>query len=90
MNYEFKSLRELYDRIKPALRTKCNEFKKIGYSEIKESDIWNYLTDKKWINSKQLTISEMVEDIFSISEGEMTNYMIKKVSQEMREPYFDD
>ena len=59
MNYEFKSLKELYDRITPALRSKVSEFKKIGYKEIKESDIWNYLTDKKWQKSTELTLSEI-------------------------------
>ena len=89
MEYEFKSLRELYDRITPALRTKKNELVKIWYS-VKEADIWNYLTDKKWQKSVSLTISEMVEDIFNTTGEEVTNHMIKKLSDEMREPYFEE
>ena len=90
MDYEFKSLRELYDRITPALRSKCTEFKKIGYKEIKESDIWNYLTDNKWKSALELTLSEMVEDIFNVNGQDIINYMIKKVSEEKREPSFDE
>ena len=90
MNNEFKSLRELYDRIKPALRCKCNEFKKMGYKNIKESDIWNYITDKKWKESIGLSISEMVNDIFDVKYEDVTNHMISKIETELREPYFDE
>lgn len=90
MDYEFKSLQELYQRIKPALISKCSEFKKIGYRNIKESDVWNYLTDKKWTKSKELTLSEMVEDIFSVDVESINNYLIKKLSDEVRKPNFDD
>ena len=90
MDYEFKSLRELYDRIKPALTSKCGEFKKLGYANIKEADIWNYLTSKKWISSHNLGLSEMVSDIFDLSGEDINNYLIKKVSIEMREPYFEE
>jgi len=90
MDYEFKSLRELYDRIKPALTSKCSEFKKLGYKNIKEADIWNYLTSKKWQSSVELTLSEMVNDIFELSGEEIQNYFIEKVSKEMREPLFEE
>ncbi len=90
MDYEFKSLQELYDRIKPALISKCSEFNKIGYKNIKEADIWNYLTDKKWTKSKELTLCEMVEDIFSVDVDSINNYLINKVSNEAREPNLED
>lgn len=90
MEYEFKTLRELYNRIMPALTSKCSELKKMGYRDIKESDIWNYLTSKKWQSSIELTLSEMVNDIFELSGEEINNYLIKKVSLEMREPCFYD
>ena len=90
MDYEFKTLRELYDRITPALTCRVSDFKKMGYKDIKESDIWNYLTSKKWISSSELTLSEMVSDIFDCSGEEINNYLIKKVSVEMREPFFYD
>lgn len=90
MEYEFKTLRELYNRIMPALTSKCSEFKKIGYRNIKESDIWNYLTSKKWQSSNELTLSEMVNDIFELNGEEINNYLIMKISTQMREPYFYD
>ena len=90
MDYEFKTLKELYNRIRPALTSKCSELKKLGYSNIKEADIWNYLTSKKWISSQGLSLSEMVSDIFDLGIEEINDYLIKKVSLEMREPYFDE
>lgn len=90
MEYEFKSLKELYDRITPALRSKCTEFKKTGFREIKESDIWNYLTDNKWKSALELTLSDMVNDIFSVNGEDITDYMIKKVSDEKRLPNLED
>ena len=53
MDITFASKEELYKRVKPALRTKKNEFKKLGYSYIKETDIWNFLIKKKWKNRSE-------------------------------------
>ena len=90
MDIEFNSLKELYDRIKPALTTRKNELKKIGFNFIKEADIWNYLTQTKWLTSKELTLSEMVSDIFNAKEEDINRYMIDKISKEKREPSFDE
>lgn len=90
MEYEFKSLRELYDRITPALTSKRSELKRVGFYHIKEADIWNYLTSNKWLHAHHLTISEMVSDIFDASNDDINNYMIKKTSLDIREPNFDD
>lgn len=67
MDYEFKTLEELYNRIKPALKAKCSEFKKLGFDNIKENDIWDYLKTSKWISSHNLDLSRMVSDIFNLS-----------------------
>ena len=88
MDYEFKSLEELYNRIKPALRSKAKEFLKIGMSHVKEADIWNFLTQNKWKNAKGLSLSVMIEDIFNIDYDEVNNYVIKKLKEENREPSF--
>jgi hypothetical protein len=90
MDIEFNSLKELYDRIKPALTSKRIEMKKYGFYHVKEADIWNYLTSKKWQTSKDLSLSEMVNDIFNSNPDDINNYVIKKMSLENREPYFDE
>lgn len=90
MDYEFKTLRELYDRITPALTSKVMELKKLGYNYIKESDIWNCLASEKWVNSSELTLCDMVSDIFNSSGDDINNYIVKKASSEMRKPIFDE
>lgn len=65
MDITFQSLAELYERIKPALKTKQREMKREGYTYIKEEDIWNYLKEVKWKNSKNLTLFDMVDDVLN-------------------------
>lgn len=72
--YQFKSLQELYNRIRPVLISKKEELIKCGINNIKEIDIWNYLATIKWKNSTNLTISEMVNDIFKLKIDEIEKY----------------
>ncbi len=59
---EFKSEQELKNRVMPALNLKKDMLAQIGvYVTIDE--IWNYLKINKWINSKDLTLNEIVNDI---------------------------
>lgn len=89
MDYEFKSLKELYNRIKPALTSKCTEIKTLGYSNVNELDIWNYLTTSKWINSHNLDLSKMVSDIFEVSVENIISYNIREDSNENSEFYIE-
>lgn len=75
MNEEFKSLKELYNKVKPALYSKVMEFRRNNVSYIKEEDIWNYLTITTWKKADALTISDMVNDIMSLKEEEMKTYI---------------
>ena len=90
MNNEFKSLRDLYNRIKPALTTRMNELKLSGINYIKEEDIWNFLKENKWANGVNLTISQMVSDIFECNVDSLELYMKKKMSRIERNANFDD
>ena len=62
---EFKSVNELYDRVKPALRVKISEAKRNNISNIEAIDIWNYLIENKWKKSHNLMISDIVSDIIN-------------------------
>ena len=89
MDYEFSSKEELYQRIKPALSAKLNELKRLGYSYIHDVDIWNYLIQTKWCKSKDLMLSDIVDDIFQLREKEIDNYIKEKISNSERTQYFD-
>lgn len=62
---KFESLKELYDRVLPALRSKVKELKRININYIKEEDIWNILKENNWMMHQTLTLAEMVDDILN-------------------------
>lgn len=89
MDIDFKSLEELYERIKPALVTKKQEMKRNGFSYIKEEDIWNYLKEIKWRNSKDLSLYEMVNDVLNCDDYTIDRYLKEKLNLKDRKVYFD-
>ena len=38
---------------RPALQSKQEEFKLLGYDTVSEMDIWDYLVKKKWKKEKE-------------------------------------
>lgn len=90
MENEFTTLEQLYKRIKPALTAKANEMRIQGYSYIKEEDIWNYLKEVKWINSKNLLLFEMVRDILNVENSIIDDYLRTKLSSNNRTIYFNE
>ena len=62
----FTNLKELYERLLPALKNKKNELHKLGFNNIEEKDIWNYLKEKKWKNAYNLLLYQMVDDIINV------------------------
>ncbi len=90
MDITFNSLEELYNRIKPALNTKKEEMKREGYIYIKEEDIWNYLKEKEWINSKNLSLYQMVDDVLNSDSMLIDRYLKEKLNMRNRSAYFDE
>lgn len=72
---EFASVKELYERLKPALKTKCMELRRMNYYYIKEEDIWNYLKEYKWMKTKNLNLFEMVSDILNVDILKLDGYV---------------
>ena len=68
MNYEFQSQKDLFKRVRPALSSKCSELNRLGFKNIKEFDIWNYLILKKWKFATGLMLSDIVSDIMNLHE----------------------
>ena len=79
-NIRFNSLNELYNRLVPAMETKVNELKLNGVKYISVDDIWNYLKNNKWNKSRDLTLSECVDDILNTSDLEYKKYIKNKMS----------
>lgn len=89
MDIEFSSLKDLYNRIKPALKTKRLELKRSGIDYIKEEDIWNYLTEVKWVNSRNLSLYQMVSDVLNSENIKIDRYVKNKMTMRNRNLYFD-
>lgn len=79
--YEYKSQAELYERLIPALNVKIKYLRKSDYKDITKKDIWDYLKETKWINSIDLTLADMVQDIIHTDNQELALYL-KKNKQE--------
>ena len=89
MDYEFSSKEELYKRVGPALRVKICELQRLGYSYIQEMDVWNYLIENKWCKSRNLMLSDIVNDILHTENEKIDNYLKGKISSIKRTQYFD-
>ena len=89
MDIEFNSVAELYERLQPALKSKVAELKREGYSYLTVEDVWNYLKESKWKNSKNLALNEMVSDIFHSDNVLIDDYFKSKISRRSRRVYLD-
>ena len=79
--YEYKSQKELYNNLIPALNVKIRLLKNSNYNDITKKDIWNYLKINKWQNSINLTISEMVNYIIHADNKDIE--IFKKKTKEI-------
>lgn len=76
---KFNSLEELYKKLVPAMDTKVNELKLNGISYISIDDIWNYNKKNNWTKSKDLTLSQCVDDILNTSDEKYKKYAKEKM-----------
>ncbi len=90
MDINFNSLKELYDRLLPALRTKKEEMRRCGINYIKEEDIWNYFKETKWKKSTNLSLYQMVTDVLNTDNILIEDYFKEKISKQVRNPNFDE
>ncbi len=89
MDIEFNSAEELFDRLKPALRSKVFELQKEGYRYLEIEDVWNYLKEVKWKGSVNLSLNEMVSDILLTENILIDNYFKDKLKGKNRKIYFE-
>lgn len=81
MDIEFNSLKELKERVTPALNTKLKELKSKNYNSITIDDIWNFLI-KKWKNGKNLTLYDIINDILNLDNEDIEEYAVKRSEQD--------
>jgi len=70
---EYTSQKDLYLALIPAFNVK-HRLMQFNNSKITNKQIWNYLTNNKWKNSHDLTISEIVNDIINVDVEKINDY----------------
>ena len=89
MDIEFNSIKELYERLVPALNAKVTELKRNDLDYIKQDDIWNYLKDSKWKNANNLLLYQMVDDILNLNNNEIDEYVKSEIRKKVVKPNLD-
>ncbi|OZU89850.1 hypothetical protein CIL03_01545 [Virgibacillus indicus] len=68
--------------IYPALVSKMEEFKLMGYSKTTTEDIWNCLTQKVWKGDPDKRLYEVVQDVFHLGSTVYMSYLTVKAYQD--------
>ena len=71
----FSSMEELYKRCEPALKSKVKDLTRVGVNYVQKADVWNYLKNNVWCKKSNLTLGELVNDIMTVSNGELEMYV---------------
>ena len=90
MDIEFNNIKELYDRVTPALNTKVVELNRNELDYIKKDDIWNYLKIKKWSSANNLLLYQMVDDILNLDNNEIDEYVKEEIRKKVIKPNLDN
>ena len=90
MDIEFNSIKELYDRVTPALNTKVIELKRNDLDYIKKDDIWNYLKLTKWSTANNLLLYQMVDDILNLDNNEIDEYVKEEIRKKVIKPNLEN
>jgi hypothetical protein len=67
---------DFHQKVRPALKSKQEEFLILGYDNVSQDDIWIFLQKKKWRKeTHEMKLYEVVQSILSLKVGELINYM---------------
>lgn len=75
VNENFGTLKDLYERVLPALKSKVKELENNHISFVTEKDVWDCLRKNKWNGETDLTLYDIVNDILFIEEKEILDFM---------------
>ncbi len=81
----FSTQEELYERVKPTLKSRVKDLKRIGINYVQDADVWNYLKNNVWGKKSNLTLGEMVNDIMTVGNSELESYIHEIISKQKRE-----
>lgn len=81
MEVNFNNLKELKQRITPALNTKVKELKQNNILYVTNEDIWEYLKTNIWPNKTDLTLYDIVNDILKLQPDIIEEFITKRRKQ---------
>ncbi|MBY7143280.1 post-transcriptional regulator [Virgibacillus sp. NKC19-3] len=77
-----QSVNEWKDTVKPALNSKVDEFRIMGYTKANHEDIWNCLVQKVWKGNPNKRLYEIVQDIFHLGSNVYLSYLTVNAYQD--------
>ena len=83
INMQYNSEKELFESLRGAFNVKLRMIRE-EYDYIKMIDIWNYLKINKWCKTKNLTLSEMVNDIIDVDITKVDIFLKEYLKKENR------
>lgn len=71
-----KHVNEIYrEQVDTVLRMKTDEFAFLGFDKITPDDLWEYLTDFKWVKVQEvMPLNAVITDIYSAKVGDYMGY----------------
>lgn len=85
---QYNSQEELFNNLKGAFNVKLRMINS-KYNYIKNIDIWNYLKINKWSKDKNLSLSEMVNDIIDVDIDKVDLFLKEHLKNENRKIYIE-
>lgn len=79
MTEQFQTQQQLFLKVHPALSSKQNEMLRMGYTNVTEEDIWNYLVTYKWVHETGLTLAQIVSDILHADNNVVYEYALNQL-----------
>lgn len=87
---KFKTIEDLYKTVFPALKSRKEDLHREKYVMVSEDDIWNYLVETNWMDSANLELSTIIDDILNVDGYKVSKYVKDKMSSKERYLYFKD
>lgn len=85
---KFKTIEDLYKTVFPALKSRKEDLHREKYVMVSEDDIWNYLVETNWMDSDNLELSTIIDDILNVDGYKVSKYIKDKMSSKERYLYF--
>jgi Post-transcriptional regulator len=66
---------EFRTQVQPAIASKLEEFRLLGYDSVTEQDFWDFLLKKKWRKVKEeMKLFEIIQDILSVKVSDYLSF----------------